>query len=392
MNKVLVLSNKVPYPTKDGSSIAMARMLEVLLDLTGTSITYGALNTTKHWKHIDDFPSEIMDRISLHVFDVDTSPRISTGLSNLFLTNKPYNVTRFFVYSMRQWLETFDEGHFDVVIIEGAFMGYYVPTAKTIGKKVILRSHNLEHLIWQRTKENTLDPIKKTYYAIQARRLRKFEEKLARICDGIWSISPVDNFWFKALNSNSHFVPVSLKNAEPLEALSPNKCFHLGAMDWKPNKMGVEWFIQKVWPQVLKLNPLAEFHIAGNNMPTNFKTDAEKNIFIHGRVPSAEIFAKSHGIAVIPLLAGSGVRIKLLENGRWSIPMISTRIGAEGIYKDGNNEIVLADFPQDMAQKLVTMMANPIATLEMGKRANVDIMNRFGHLKAVEIVQSIWPL
>jgi len=71
------------------------------------------------------------------------------------------------------------------------------------------------------------------------------------------------------------------------------------------------------------------------------------NCIVHGRVPDAEVFAKSHGISIIPLLAGSGVRIKMIMNASWGIPMVSTTIGAEGLFNEINQGVLLADSAED---------------------------------------------
>ena len=391
MTKVLILANKIPYPSKDGSSIAMARLLESLLEFPDLDITYGAINTVKHRKHLDDFPKDIKSKITLKDFKEDTSPNVGSGFFNLLFTNKPYNATRFLVYSMREWLHTFDDSHFDVIIIEGAFMGYYLPIAKVKGKKVVIRTHNLEHIIWERTALNMGDSLRRLYLKIQSNRLKNFEEKITQIADVIWSISPVDAVWFKALNSNTYHVPVAVEPAEPLQEVAPMRCFHLGALDWKPNLIGLQWFLKEVWPKVLAVRPQAEFHIAGNNTPGHIKTNEAKNIFVHGRVPSAEAFVFSHGISVIPLLSGSGIRIKLLENGKMGIPIISTRIGAEGIYDDQYPLIPLSDFPADFAKKLVILLDDPKGALELGKSIRTDILSRFGFEKSIQMIKDAWP-
>lgn len=392
MTKALILANKIPYPSKDGSSIAMARTLECVLQLPDVEVTYGAINTLKHRKHVDDFPKEIKRQIVLKTFEEDTSPNPRTGLINLLLTNKPYNATRFLVHSMQEWLYGFDDNYFDVIIIEGAFMGYYMPIAKVKGKKVVLRTHNLEHIIWERTALNVGDPLRRAYLKIQSNRLRNFEERITQLADSIWSISPVDAFWFKALNSNTHHVPVAVTPSEPLSEVVPLKCFHLGALDWKPNLIGLEWFIAKVWPKVLSARPNAEFHVAGNNTPDHIQSDPSKNIFVHGRVPSAAAFASSHGISVIPLLSGSGIRIKLLENGRMGIPVISTRIGAEGVYDEHNPLIPLSDFPADFAKKLIELLDDTEKALKLGQEVRTDILKRFGFERAVDMMKDAWPV
>ena len=107
MKKLLILSNKVPYPSQDGSSIAMARLLEDLLALETFEITYGALNTRKHHKNLMDFPKQISSAIQLKVFNANTSPTITSAVSNLLFTNAPYHSIRFYIKPMVDWLRGF---------------------------------------------------------------------------------------------------------------------------------------------------------------------------------------------------------------------------------------------------------------------------------------------
>lgn len=391
MPKILILSNKVPYPSKDGSSIAMARLLENLIEMGGNQITYGAINTIKHRKHINDFPKEILNKIELKSFKENTSPTLMNGLYNLFFTNKPFNTVRFYVHSMVNWLQNYAPSTFDVVILEGAFMGDYVPIAKIIGKKVVLRSHNLEHVIWERSIRNSSFALKKIYFAIQSRRLRSFEQKLTQLVDSVWSISPVDALWFKALNDSTHFVPVSIVSKNIDFEIVPKKCFFLGALDWLPNLEAVEWFLKDVWPRVNVLDPSIEFHLAGNNTPEHIAKLNAHNLFVHGRVPSAEAFSKNHGISIIPLLSGSGVRIKLLENGAYGIPTISTRIGAEGIYDPVNSLIPITDFPVELAKRIAEFTTDQEKAKKISAKLHEDISRRFNASKSIEAILKAWP-
>ena len=126
----------------------MAYLLENLLEMGNHDITYGALNTVKHRKHLDDFKGNFRSNCSQ-----DLSRRYQSYPNERaiqFFNNKPFNTIRFYVHSMVNWVQGFETDQFDVVILEGAFMGDYLPLAKIIGKKVVLRSHNLEHVIWER--------------------------------------------------------------------------------------------------------------------------------------------------------------------------------------------------------------------------------------------------
>lgn len=390
MKRICILSNKVPYPATDGSSIAMARLLEAFLALDALELTYAALNTAKHRKNLDQFPAEVLGKIHFEHFEVDTSPNLIGALYNALLTRQPYHSIRFWRKELVSWLERFEDQHFDLIVLEGAFMGHYLEIARDKAHKVVLRAHNLEFQIWERTSATMGNPLKKIYLQRQSARLKKFEQHLASECHAIWTVSPVDAQWFSNLNSHSTWIPVHIAPRESIDHLEPLCCFHLGAMDWLPNQRGVQWFLEEVWPLVRQRNPKAVFHLAGNAMPSVWKTKESEGIYVHGRVESAEAFAKSHGVAVIPLLSGSGVRIKILENASWGIPMVSTSVGCEGIYDHGNETLKIADQPEDFAHSLLELLQNSQAALALGSAGQHDIMHRFGLQKTVEKLAHSW--
>jgi glycosyltransferase involved in cell wall biosynthesis len=367
----------------------MARLLEVLIKVPNAQVTYASINTKKHYKNIDNFPRELFSQIDLKVFDSDTSPRVTSALSNLFLTAKPYHATRFFIPEMQHWLQEFELKHFDVAIIEGAFMGYFLPLVKRISQKTVLRAHNLEHQIWSRMAHVEANFIKSWYLKTQSNRLDRFETQLAQLSDEVWTLSPIDSLWFADLNPNTNYVPVTVNEAEGITEVKAKTCFFLGALDWPPNLAGLQWFVKEVWPKVIELEPDAKFHFGGNNAPAYLASGLAPSITFHGKVPSAEAFSKSHGVSVIPLLAGSGIRIKILETARWGIPMVSTSIGCEGIFDEKSDAISIADNPEILALKLVELMNAPEVAFDMGKKAKEEISERYSVSSALEIVSSL---
>ena len=392
MKKLLILSNKVPYPSQDGSSIAMARLLENILALQTFEITYGALNTKKHFKDPKDFPAPIAQAINLEVFNVNTSPSISSALNNLCFSRAPYHSIRFFVRPMIEWLRGFEDNQFDFVLLEGAFMGDYLNEVQRVGRHCTLRAHNLEHRIWQRTSEAGINPLKNWYLTLQSKRLRKFEIGLVANVDTVWSISEEDKKWFEKINPKTTTIAVSIVEQELLSNLTPLTCFHLGALDWEPNLQGLDWFLTSVWPRVLKKIPNATFHIAGNNPPQRLQSEQSKNYTVHGRVPDAEEFAKSHGVAVVPLLAGSGIRIKMIMNASWAIPMVSTRIGAEGLFNESNRGVLLADSAEEFASALIELLTSPKNAATLGMQANRYILSGFGPESIQKNIASAWSI
>jgi glycosyltransferase involved in cell wall biosynthesis len=122
------------------------------------------------------------------------------------------------------------------------------------------------------------------------------------------------------------------------------------------------------------------------------QSDQKKNITVHGRVPDAQEFAKSHGIAVVPLLAGSGVRIKIIMNASWGVPMVSTRVGAEGLFNANAQGVVLADSAEEFSQALIALLQNPEKSLALGHTANQHILSNFGPKSIQEKIAQAWSV
>ena len=209
--------------------------------------------------------------------------------------------------------------------------------------------------------------------------------------DAVWSISPVDSNWFEALNAKTFFVPVSVHSKSMSVDIQAKKCFFLGALDWLPNLESVEWFLSHVWPLVYAADPSIEFHLAGNKTPSHLLNVNLPGVTVHGRVASAEEFTKNHGVSVIPLLSGSGVRIKLLENGCHGIPTVSTSIGAEGLYSGSDNILPLADDAKAFAKQVVKLCTDNQHASEVAKALHEDISRRFSSANSIEAILSAWP-
>jgi len=386
-NKVLILSNKLPYPSDDGSSIAMARLLEALA-MKELDLHYYAINTDKHFKNVEESVVH-QSNVTFEAFAWNTSPKPGTAFGNL-ATSLPYHVSRFYIPTLLKCLKAFDTNSFHTVILEGAFMGMYVSEAKRIGQRIILRAHNVEHEIWQRLAENEKNPLKRWYLKLQSRRLQRFESQLSQAVDQIWCISEKDQEWFKTLTPAAFFIPTAVLPKPGPSKIQPLRCHHLGALDWAPSIQGLQWFMTEIWPQVLNRVPQAEFHIAGNNPPKNFQFPKDQNIFFHGRVEDATVFTHDYGISIIPLLAGSGIRIKILENCAAAVPSISTAIGAEGIYTKDSTEAIIVESVAEFVEALVELVQQPERALALGQKAQEDILNRFGMQPTLQRIEKVW--
>jgi glycosyltransferase involved in cell wall biosynthesis len=147
--------------------------------------------------------------------------------------------------------------------------------------------------------------------------------------------------------------------------------FHLGGLDWIPNQEGLLWFLNKCWGNLLQLKPDVHLHIAGRNAPRGFVESISQysNVTYWGEVPDSREFICTKGIMIVPLLSGSGMRIKIVEGMALGKTIVSTRIGAEGINATDSLEIHIADTPELFVQKTYEALTDTKASNNMGKNA-----------------------
>jgi len=134
-------------------------------------------------------------------------------------------------------------------------------------QKIVLRAHNIEHLIWERIARNCSNPLKKCYLGHLSRTLKKFERSVPSMVDGIAAITGKDADFFKSLLLKP---PSSLFPSGSILPIIPSpsgqlKSYHIyyRAMNWIPNQEGVRWFLDNVWPDLFRHYPGLRFHIAG---------------------------------------------------------------------------------------------------------------------------------
>lgn len=142
-------------------------------------------------------------------------------------------------------------------------------------------------------------------------------------------------------------------------------------MEWEANVRGVQWFLSKVWPLLIENNPDLRFHVAGKGIEKHKHLFFQFGVVYHGEVSNAIDFMKNHGIGIVPIHAGSGIRMKLIESMAWGIPSVSTSVGVQGLpLSEGSPEVLIADEAGDFASALSSLFNNWPSAISLGKRAH----------------------
>ena len=83
---------------------------------------------------------------------------------------------------------------------------------------------------------------------------------------------------------------------------------------------------------------------------------------------------REYAVFVCPILSGSGVRVKLLEAFAAGIPVVSTRVGAEGLAKMDGEFCALADDPAEFASRVLRLLRDPEEAAAMAERARAEVV------------------
>jgi glycosyltransferase involved in cell wall biosynthesis len=382
---ILILTNKPPYPAKDGSSLATLNMA-LGLAKAGNSVKILAITTQKHQCSIEDIPVELQFLIDFHLVKINTRISIFKGLVNLFFSNLPYNIERFIDKRFGLKLEEIlNQNKFDLVQIEGLYLYPYIETIQRLtNAPIIYRSHNIEHEIWARISKNEKNWFKAGYFSLLSKRILNLEKNIVSKVNALVSISNRDNNWFETYSFTKPSITIPMGYSVSLDdnfkaGLANNDICYLGSLDWIPNQEGLNWFINEVWPIVQLKSPYLKFHVAGRNTPNSIidKLNKVPNVVFHGEVDSAQIYLNNFSILVVPILSGSGMRVKIVEGMMLGKAVVTTTIGIEGIKAENREHAIIADSPSDFAKSIIELTQLPGLKERIVEKARIFALANF---------------
>jgi len=389
--KVLQLCNKPPYPSIDGGCIAMKNISHGLLE-NNVDLKIITIATEKHPFQLEKFPKDFVKDTKIEGVFVDTKVNIVDAFSAL-ITSDNYNVSRFFSADFDILLKkTLVETDYDYIHLESLFLTPYIGTIYRYSKaKIVLRSHNLEHLIWSRLANLEQNKAKKIYLLHLAKNLKKYEENILNDVSGIAAISFEDTNRYQNLNCKIPLqtIPfgIEFQNYNPTQVQDSQKLnlFHIGSMDWSPNIEAVDWFVNDIMPLLHDCS--IRLHLAGKSLSKTAYPNQRK-IRVHGMVDSAVDFINEFDVMIVPLLSGSGMRIKIIEGMAMGKVVITTSVGVEGIDVIDKENIFIANTPEEFDAIIRVLISNRDELKRVGTNAREFIkLNHNNSIISKKLIQ-----
>ena len=311
-------------------------------------------------------------------------------LRNLFASREPFVQALYhsneFNHRVRERVLS---GQFDLVIVDGLLAAPSVEGwAQERRVPVILLQHNVEATVWSRMARLQRNPFTWLFYHEMARRMRRREPEMCRAFDAVLTNSGPDADYHHDTYHLPNVLGSVIPGTNPCQSAPPPAVLQqeeapciafVGAMNWPPNVDGAIWFIQEVLPLIRQKLPTVRFRVIGREPPPAFYRLAASTpgIEITGTVPAVLPLLRECVVQVVPLRAGSGVRHKILESMAAGVPVVSTTLGAEGLFLRDEHEIILADDAQALSAALVRLLQDSALRQTIAENAFARINQEF---------------
>ncbi|MFQ6098857.1 MAG: glycosyltransferase family 4 protein [Armatimonadota bacterium] len=275
----------------------------------------------------------------------------------------PAVVRRDFVPEMRRRAETLIQSRkFDAVFVDRLHMAQYARPWRGVLK--VLGQQNAEARVWEGVGRSLplWDP-RRLYALLEARRLRAYEAAVCRSFDLVIVVSEADGRYLRALDPRLDriaVVPIGVDVEYFTPSPRPQRASVVlfeGTMHWPPNVDAVKFFCREVLPLVRRQAPDVEFRIAGAKPAREVRRLGRENgVTVTGFVEDMRAEVRDAAVCVVPLRAGAGMRVKILNELAMGRPVVSTTLGAEGIDVAHEENILLADEPQTFAECVLRLL------------------------------------
>jgi glycosyltransferase involved in cell wall biosynthesis len=363
--RLLFVSTIMPYPPIYGSAIRTWSLLRALAS-EGVETTFLTF-TSDSEPAVDLQPLHELCRSVKLVYLAPKSLSSSAdyaGRAMALASRHPYATVRYRSREMYQLLEEqLSTTAFDAVFADEIFALVNMPP---IVLPLIANGHNIEYLILKRYLQFETNPLKRAYAWMESEKLRRWERHAFRRASLGVACSEYDRNVLLAADSSTPIVVVpnviDTDYYTPLPGEGdPLTVMYQGGMDWFPNRDAVEYFVSSILPILRQRVPQVRFVVAGRNPSPDFlrRFQTDPGIEFTGTVDDMRPVIQRAQVCVVPLRIGSGTRLKILESAAMGKPVVSTRLGAEGLaFRDGD-EIILKDDPSAFADAIADLLFHP---------------------------------
>ena len=367
---ILFLTQILPFPPTSGPKVKTWHVLRYLADC-GHKITLVSFVRPEEVPYVDE--------VKKVCAAVHTVPVGRSKMADLYyflrsqVTGRPFLVERDDLSGVRSLVyQIVSSQAVDVIHADQLTMAQFAfPLPVRTGRKpfLVFDAHNAVWTITERMKENAAFYLKLPLI-LETKRIMEYEARIVRDFDATLAVTEPDRLALLNALHQQNFegpVPISVipigvdtRLIKPVQQVSDSlNILTMGTLYYPPNADGIRWFIQEVFPLIRQQIPAAKLTIIGKSPPKDFlklAANPESGIVTTGFVPNLDPYFAESAVTVVPVRAGGGMRVRILEAFARAVPVVTTTVGAEGIDARPGVEVSIADSPSEFASAVIRIL------------------------------------
>ena len=392
--KVLLLTQVLPYPPDSGPKVKTYHVLRYLAERH--EVTLASFIRSEEELHKADALREIC--AAVHTVPIRrTLVEEMKGLGYSLLTSQPWMMARDRRNPMMELIDRLDEtAEFEVVHADQLNMAQYalrLPRARKV-----LDLHNSLWQLYRRFWATMPNGPRKWLLGRDWQLLKRYEGHMCRRFDAVLAVTAEDRKGLREAAGRPvdiTVIPIAIdtQSIQPVRRHpTARTVLHIGTMYWPPNIEGVLWFAREAWPMVKAEVPDARFVVVGAHPPREVQALAENDgsIVVTGYVDDPTDYFRHTAAAIVPINAGSGMRVKILEAFARGLPLVSTSIGYEGIDAVPDEHLLVADAPLPYAQAVIRLLNDPDLRHRLSQNARQLVDARYDYRAACLPLDAIY--
>ena len=381
--KILFVANRMPYPPYRGDKLKIFNLMGELIE-----------NHEIHLLTIAENQQDL-DSIEPLLKPLGKSTKIISKVEFIYrpiwvsafftflgtFTRKPFQIAFFesrkFKKKLKSLLET---ENYDAIHVQHIRMAQYFDGIDK--SKVILDLPDAFSLYWQRRRNQAQHLFQKIFASVEFNRLYKFEQQMIPQFSKTLVCSTVDQeFLRESTGANVEL----LENGVDINQFYPRndidfvkgRILFTGNMSYAPNIDALHYFMEEIWPSVLKDFPEATFVIAGQKPGSWIQSLASDKITVTGFVEDLALEYASANVVISPLRIGAGTQNKVLEALSMNIPVVSTEVGYKGLGLEKGEGVIVGKSPTEFSDGILKILQDESFRSELGSKGGEKIRNRF---------------
>lgn len=248
-------------------------------------------------------------------------------------------------------------------------------------RHVVLNAHNAEYELVEQSGMTATDGVEKKWIQLQSGLMKEQEKRNLQLASLTFCCSEADQIKLQGLAPDAKLAVIP--NGVDTDFFQPgiptsnsSSLLFTGTMNYYPNREAVKWFLQAVFPTLREKYPDLRFMIAGSNA-AGLDIQDNKNIVLIDSPADMRPFFDAATLVVVPLLHGSGTRLKILEAAAMQKPIVSTSLGAEGLTGLSNDILLLADTAREMMHAIDRLISDTQLQMLLKKNARQWVLANY---------------